>query len=125
MRFPLPSLAGTALLVLSAATCSASEDRDAKLARQLSDIEIYNETAVVKFNRDGTLYAEIRPPNSADLVIARGSWRIVDGKFCRKLQKAPKGVERQLCEIVKIRGKTVSFDGLKPDGRRPVVYKIR
>lgn len=113
------------LAFLAACTTSDPDDRDADLIRQLSDTEIYNDTASVQLNADGTLTALITLPDAGETIAARGTWKIEDGKFCRNLTQAPEGVERQLCEWVQIRGRTVSFDGLEPDGRRPVEYRIR
>lgn len=113
------------IICLSTVTASASDDRDAKIRSQLSDIQIYNEFATVLLNGDGTLFAQVKSTETNKVFAVHGTWRIVDGKFCRNLKKAPKGIDRKLCEHVKIRGRTVSFDGLKPDGRKPVVYRVR
>ena len=54
----------TLFVLLAATTPSVSEERDAKLRDQLSDIQIYNDLATILLNGDGTLFAQVKPLDS-------------------------------------------------------------
>ena len=98
-------------------------DADRKLQDKLSGKILEAELATVTINNDGTFNGLAGTNRDIELT---GTWEIKNGHYCRKLDQRLKGVPVSQCQIVEfLPGNKVSFDGTKPDGRKPVIYTIK
>jgi len=106
-------------------SCGAYEytDADRELQERLSGKTLVAELATVTIKSDGTFDGLAGTKRDIEL---SGTWEIKNGHYCRKLDQQLKGVPVNQCQIVEfISSNKVSFDGTKPDGRKPVIYIIK
>ena len=98
-------------------------DADLELQKRLSSQTLTNKLATININKNGSFDGTVGIKR--DYTVS-GTWNVRDGAWCRTLKQAVKGVPKQQCQSVKfLSNNLVEIDGVKPDGRKPVVYKLK
>ena len=98
-------------------------DADLELQKRLSNQTFTNKLATININSDGSFYGIVGIKRD---YIVSGTWYVRDGAWCRTLEQTIKDVQKQQCQSVKfLSNDFVEMDGIKPDGRKPVVYKLK
>lgn len=115
----------TVAILTFLASCTAYEytDADRMLQERLSGKTLEAELATITINSDGTLIGLVGTKRDIEL---SGTWKIMNGHFCRKLDNRLKGVPVNQCQIVEfLSNNKVSLNGTKPDGRKAIIYTIK